>query len=160
MRKAWCRTSQASTRAYHKLRDGAKSLGIRGRLRSSNKIRFMSFQMKLQSVIGLEAAFTSLLNTHGNVMLNTNRPANDQGQGLLGHTEVLNKILVPLSKIMTAIQAQTATLADITSYWLYQARVLRRSCPSLQLQAVRVTTVLLPKHCHFQYDVCQSSCAT
>ncbi len=37
--------------------------------------------------------------------------------------EVLNKILVPFSKVMTAMQAKTATLADIIRYWLYLARV-------------------------------------
>ena len=42
---------------------------------------------------------------------------------------------MPFSKVMTAIQSKTATLADITQYWLYLA--------SLQLHAVRLPPLAL-----------------
>ena len=122
---------QASTRAYHKFLEGAKSLGIKGRLRSSNKTRFTSIQMMLESVVGLEAAFAFLLNNHGSVILNADIPPIIRDRVFWASAEVLNKILVPFSKVMTAIQAKTATLADITRYWLYLARVLREELPKV-----------------------------
>ena len=122
---------QASTRAYHKLLEGAKSLGIKGRLRSSNKTRFTSIQMMLESVVGLEAAFAFLLNNHGSVILNADIPPIIRDRVFWASAEVLNKILVPFSKVMMAIQAKTATLADITRYWLYLARVLREELPKV-----------------------------
>lgn len=122
---------QASTRAYHKLLEGAKSLGIKGRLRSSNKTRFTSIQMMLESVVGLEAAFAFLLNNHGSVILNADILPIIRDRVFWASAEVLNKILVPFSKVMMAIQAKTATLADITRYWLYLARVLREELPKV-----------------------------
>jgi hypothetical protein len=122
---------QASTRAYHKLLEGARSLGIKGRLRSSNKTRFTSIQMMLESVVGLEAAFAFLLNNHGSVILNADIPPIIRDRVFWASAEVLNKILVPFSRVMMAIQAKTATLADITRYWLYLARVLREELPKV-----------------------------
>ena len=122
---------QAAPRAYHKLLEGANSLGIKGRLRSSNKTRFTSIQMMLESVVGLEAAFAFLLNNHESVIQSADIPPIIRDRVFWASTEVLNKILVPFSKVMTAIQAKTATLADITRYWLYLARVLREELPKV-----------------------------
>ncbi|BDA51639.1 hypothetical protein COCOBI_19-1950 [Coccomyxa sp. Obi] len=48
---------QASTRAYSKFLEIAKSLGLKGRLRSSNMTRFTSIEMMLESVIRLPSHF-------------------------------------------------------------------------------------------------------
>jgi hypothetical protein len=122
---------QASTRAYYKLLEGAKSLGIKGRLRSSNKTRFTSIQMMLESVVGLEAAFGFLLNNHKSVIQAADIAPIIRDRVFCASAEVLNKIFVPFSKVMMAIQAKTATLADITRYWLYLARVLREELPKV-----------------------------
>ena len=65
---------QASTRAYHKLLEGAKGLGIKGRLRNSNIICITSIQMVLGSVVGVEAAVAFLLNNQGSVNLGADTP--------------------------------------------------------------------------------------
>ena len=122
---------QAAHRAYFKLLECAKSLGIQGRLCSSNKTRFTSIQMMLESVSRLETAFAFLLNNDPDVIQSAAVPPIIRDRVFWASLEVLNKILVPFSKVMTAIQAKTATLADITRYWLYLARVMREELPKV-----------------------------
>ena len=120
---------QASTRAYTQLLASANAQNIPGRLRSSNKTRFTSIQMMLASVVRLEHAFTSLLSTQASVIQSNDIPPIIKDRVFWASAEVLNNVLVPFSKVMTAIQAKTATLADITRYWLYLARTLREELP-------------------------------
>ena len=79
-------------------------------------------------VVGLEAAFAFWLNNHGGVILTADIAPIIKDWA---SAEVLNKIVVPFSKVMMAIQAKTATLADITCYWLYLARVLLEKLPKV-----------------------------
>jgi hypothetical protein len=140
---------QASTRAYFQLLDCARSLGIKGRLRSSNKTRFTSIQMMLESVVALESTFNLLLNKQGSVIQATDIGPIIRDRIFWASAEVLNKILVPFSKVMTAIQAKTATLADITRYWLYLARVLREELPKVAAAGgERSSYSLAPRQSH------------
>lgn len=41
----------------------------------------------------------------------------------------LCQLLEPLSQVVKAIQATTATLADVTRYWLYLGRAMRLKLP-------------------------------
>ena len=124
---------QASTRAYCKLLESAKTLGLKGpcRLQSSNKTRFTSVQMMLQSVIYLESAFGYLLNTSEGVIRADDIKPIIRDRLFWASAEVLNQICLPFCKVMMAIQARTAALADITRYWLYLARVLKEQLPKV-----------------------------
>lgn len=85
--------------------------------------------MTLESVVALEAAIGLLLNNHRSMLQSPDIAPIIKDRVFLASAEVLNRIFVPFSKVMTAIQAKTATLADITRYWLYLARVLRKVLP-------------------------------
>ncbi|CAK0733669.1 hypothetical protein CVIRNUC_000313 [Coccomyxa viridis] len=87
--------------------------------------------MMLESVSKLETAFALLLKKDPDVIQSADVPPIIRDRVFWASIEVLNKILVPFSKVMTAIQAKTATLADITRYWLYLARVMRDELPKV-----------------------------
>ena len=87
--------------------------------------------MMLESVSKLETAFALLLKKDPDVIQSADVRPIIRDRVFWASIEVLNKILVPFSKVMTAIQAKTATLADITRYWLYLARVMRDELPKV-----------------------------
>ena len=87
--------------------------------------------MMLESVSKLETAFALLLKKDPDVIQSADVPPIIRDRVFWASIEVLNKILVPFSKVMTAIQDKTATLADITRYWLYLARVMRDELPKV-----------------------------
>ena len=144
---------QASTRAYSKLLESAKILGLPGphRLQSYNKTRFTSVQMMLQSVISLETAFRYMLNTFEGVIRADDIKPIIRDRLFWASAEVLNRICQPFCKVMMAIQAKTATLADIiTRYWLYLARVLKEELPKVAAAGGEssLLVALLPDSCH------------
>ena len=94
---------QAAPRACFKLLECAKSLGLKGRSCSSNKTRFTSIQMMLESVSRLEAAFAFLLNNDPDVIQSAVVPPIIRERVFWASLEVLNKIPVSFSKVMTAI---------------------------------------------------------
>ncbi len=52
-----------------------------------------------------------------------------------GGLELLNALLEPVSAVITAVQADDATLADVTRYWVYLGQELLKQIPLLPIGA-------------------------
>ena len=52
-----------------------------------------------------------------------------------GDLELLNALLEPVSAVIMAVQADNATLADMTRYWVYLGQELLKQMPQLPIGA-------------------------
>eukprot|EP00898_Chlorokybus_atmophyticus_P001866 jgi/Chlat1/2680/Chrsp18S02986 len=90
------------------LKDAAKADGVNTTLHSFNKTRFTSVHRQYRDDIKNKAIITIIDNQ-------------DFWDGL----SALCQLLEPFSKVISAVQADNATLADITRYWLYLAKAIK-----------------------------------
>ena len=122
---------QASSKLANKLRGAASTLGLTTTLASSNQTRFTSVNLMLVSVNKHEGAFQQVARQHADILKPELREIISDRNFWSG-CETLCKLLEPFSQIITAIQLQSATLADVTRYWLYLAKALQGLLKYLQ----------------------------
>ena len=116
-----------SFRASHKpkalLEQIAKRMGIKRMLITSNKTRFTSVHASIESVLRLQPALQELARQHPDCL-------NDQLTECISDDmffimiKQLCKILEPFTLVIQAVQAACATLANVTRYWLYLAKMI------------------------------------
>jgi hypothetical protein len=120
---------RASTRPMWVLLTIAKAQGINTTLHSSNKTRMTSVYICLQSVHALKDALRSLLRKSSSEI---NLPRwlltliEDQDRTYWEQLGSLCQVLAPFSQVVMAVQGDGTTLADITRYWIYLARELKK----------------------------------
>lgn len=121
-------------RAAHKplglLRKEASRLGIRASLARANATRFTSVHMCLESVHNLQRA---LLNIARESI--TSKRVLELLDDAIFWIEVgsLCKLLEPFSQAVMAIQSDRSSMADVTRYWIYLARVMRTDIFKMRL---------------------------
>ena len=122
---------RASHRPKALLEEIAKKMGITRMLITSNKTRFTSVHASIESVLRLQPALQELARQHAECL-------SDQLLEWLSDEmffimiEQLCKILEPFTLVIQAVQAACATVADVTCYWLYLAKMISQ----LPLQSI------------------------
>ncbi len=87
----------------------------------------------LQSVVNMDLPLHAVVNLHPEDIKDKQgevKPIIENRQFWAG-AEVLSSLLVPFSQVVMAIQAKSATVADVTRYWLYLARSFKAELPKL-----------------------------
>ena len=150
----------ASTRGHSLLMLAAAAQNIKGKLQTSNTTRFTSVHIMLQSVLNMDQPLHAVLNQHAADI------KQDEVKHIIGDrqfwaaADVLSKLLNPFSQVVMAIQAKTATVADVTRYWLYLARCFKAELPKLAYVGGEIpghTLMLCLGHNMF---VCSLECST
>eukprot|EP00898_Chlorokybus_atmophyticus_P007964 jgi/Chlat1/8169/Chrsp76S07652 len=128
---------RTSHRPLALLKNAAKAHGINTTLYSSNKTRFTSVhrchtshvgsacRRCLESVQHLEGPLRLVHRQHRDAMRNNTVVAIIDDHSFWEGLASLCELLQPFSKVIMAVQAADATLADITRYWLYLARAIK-----------------------------------
>lgn len=101
-----------------------------GGLKSSNKTRFTSVHLCLDSVMRLESALHILAGRPG-LVKNADVVATIRDLSFWRKLKVLCDILEPASKAVMAIQSKAALLADVPRFWAYMASALQASVQPL-----------------------------
>jgi hypothetical protein len=120
---------------FQRLKEARAALHIGGRmLESSNKTRLTSTVMMLASVIHNEAAIKAVAgmtleqqgNRRGSIPLIKSAEVRDiiADDTFWQQARLLHKLVKPFETIIMATQNRHATLADVTRYWIYLARIL------------------------------------
>ncbi|KAL0024498.1 hypothetical protein WJX77_009947 [Trebouxia sp. C0004] len=105
------------------LEEIAKSMGIAHMLIISNKTRFTSVCASVESVLWLQLALQELAQQHPECLTDQLLDwfSNDMFFIMI---KQLCKILEPFTLVIQAVQAACASLADVTRYWLYLAKMM------------------------------------
>jgi hypothetical protein len=103
----------ASHTPLAKLREAAQQLGIKKGLATSNKTRFTSVHICLESVRSNSAAFTLVLQSDSDAIKSREVMLLLKDRQLWDGLDILCPVLEPLSKVIMGIQSKHATMADI-----------------------------------------------
>lgn len=119
-------------RAAHKplflLKQEAKLLGIDCSLKSSNTTRITSIQLCADSVLKNQHALKKVCQVHGNEINNNQVKLFVFTRDFWIKLDDLNKLLVPFSKAIMAIQSKTSRLSDVNRYWIYLSKCVESFC--------------------------------
>ena len=87
----------------------------------------------MQSVVNIDQPVHAVLNRHPDNIKDKQNEVQPiiQDRQFWAGAEVISKMLVPFSQIVMAIQAKTATVADVMRYWLYLAKSFKAELPKL-----------------------------
>ncbi|DBA79000.1 TPA: hypothetical protein ACH3X1_008866 [Trebouxia sp. C0004] len=98
-------------------------MGITRMLITSNKTRFTSVRASVESVLWLQLALQGLARQHPECLTDQLLDwfSNDMFFIMI---KQLCKILEPFTLVIQAVQAACASLADVTRYWLYLAKMM------------------------------------
>lgn len=107
------------------LQQAAKALGINRGLQTSNQTRMTSVEMCVSSVVAMESAFRSLLQSNPGLVKSKQVVKLLQSREFWRKADVVQRLLQPFSQVIMAIQRDSAALADVTRYWIYLALTLR-----------------------------------
>lgn len=133
-------------RASHKplgtLLQEARRQGIKTTLKTSNQTRLTSTHLCLQSVLKLQPAFATYLTKaeQDPDLLPASQAAvreTLEDFQFWAKVKVMDTLLAPFSRVVMAVQRDSATLADITRYWLYLNVQVRAVLPSILDPAYR-----------------------
>lgn len=104
---------RASHRALALLRQAAAQFNIKQGLHSANKTRFTSKYLCTRSVEAHTAAFSFILTNHPDAITNPDVMTILEDVSFWRELPKLNKLLAPLDKVITAVQSNKTTLADV-----------------------------------------------
>jgi hypothetical protein len=104
---------RADHQPYALLKEAGQPLGIQQALLSANKTRFTSKHMCISSVLKNYPAFHKVMLQNADVIQNDDVEAILTDTSFWSDLRKLDKLLLPLSRVLGASQDNTATLADI-----------------------------------------------
>ncbi|DBB06981.1 TPA: hypothetical protein ACH3X1_011573 [Trebouxia sp. C0004] len=122
---------RASHRPKALLEEIAKRMGITRILITSNKTRFTSVHASVESVIWVQLALQELARQHPECLTDQLLDWFSDGMFFI-MIKQLCKIVKPFTLVIQAVQATCETLADVTRYWLYLAKMI----PQLPFQSI------------------------
>lgn len=136
-------------RASHKpkalLEKIAKRMGIKRMLITSNKTRFTSVHASIESVLRLQPALQEVLREEPGCLTDklVKYISDDMFFIMI---KQLCKILEPFTLVIQAVQAACATLADVTRYWLFLAKMIAQ----LPSQSIDLD---FRRHCNLAFNL-------
>ena len=104
---------RASHQPLALLRSAAERLDIKRGLHSANKTRFTSKHECVESVLRHQPAFGLVLNQHPAAISNPEVVTIIGNLGFWADLAKLNKLMLPLTKVIMAVQSNKSTLADV-----------------------------------------------
>ena len=136
-------------RASHKpkalLEKIAKRMGIKRMLITSNKTRFTCVHASVESVLRLQPALQEVLREEPGCLTDklVKYISDDMFFIMI---KQLCKILEPFTLVIQAVQAACATLADVTRYWLFLAKMIAQ----LPSQSIDLD---FRRHCNLAFNL-------
>jgi hypothetical protein len=104
---------RASHQPLALLRSAAERLAIERGLHSANKTRFTSKHECVESVLRHQPAFSLVLNQQRTAINNSDVLAVIDDVSFWADLTKLNKVMLPLTKVIMAVQGNDSTLADV-----------------------------------------------
>ena len=108
------------------LENTSKILNISNRLKSSNTTRITSVYLSIQSVQANECSIKQVCQQNQDIIKNKEVKRIIASRLFWSNLEVLCNFLEPFSKVITSIQSNFASLADVTRYWVFLTKSIEK----------------------------------